>query len=346
MSLSLKVFHQSLPLAQVFRISRGAKTSAEVIVVVISDGTYTGWGESVPYHHYGESINSVRQQILQLSKQNLVIADHNRLDTLLPPGSARNAVDCAMWDLTAKIRGTKVNELLALPAVEACITAQTISLGSLQSMQNEAKKLHHAPLIKVKLDGQSVVSKMQAIHSECPNSRFIIDANEAWTISLLAEVLPALEHCNLALIEQPLPADQDEGLLDFRSSIPLFADESCHSTQGLTRLVGKYQGVNIKLDKTGGLSAALTLLHKAKALEFDIMIGCMVGSSLAMAPAFLLSALADYVDLDGPLLVAKDRTNKFSFNNGVMSKLPRSLWGMGNVHDLDPELISLSQQQA
>lgn len=343
MSLSIKVFHQSLPLAQIFRISRGAKTTAEVIVVVISDGTFVGWGEAVPYNRYGESIDSVSQQLWKVSEQITCIEDHAKLYELLPAGSARNALDCAMWDLTAKIRSLSVNNLLDLPTINACVTAQTISVDTIESMRKEAKKLGNAPLIKVKLDAESVVSKMQAIHQACPQSRFILDANEAWHINLLSQVLEPLKQCNVALIEQPLPADQDDDLLGFQSPIPICADESCHSVDGLDSLVGKYTAINIKLDKTGGLTEAVKLLKKAKTLDFEIMIGCMVGSSLAMAPAYTLCGLADYVDLDGPLLVAKDRSSKFSFDQGIMSGVPKSLWGTGDSGSLDPELSDLSQ---
>ncbi|WP_299074037.1 N-acetyl-D-Glu racemase DgcA [uncultured Paraglaciecola sp.] len=340
MSLNIQVFHQSLPLAQVFRISRGAKTSAEVVVVVISDGTFIGWGEAVPYGRYGESIDSVVQQIKALRLSS--VEDHARLNSMLAPGSARNAVDCALWDLTAKIRATPVGTLLNLPAINSCITAQTISVDSAEKMHEEAKKLSNAPLIKVKLDADSVVTKMQAIHQVCPQSRFILDANEAWDIKLLAQIVEPLKACNVALIEQPLPADFDDDLLGFQSPIAICADESCHGADGLPNLVGKYNAINIKLDKTGGLTEAANLLTKAKSLDFEIMVGCMVGSSLAMAPAYTLCGLADYVDLDGPLLVAKDRASHFSFDNGVMSDIPSALWGSGEAAFVDPELASLS----
>lgn len=341
MSLSIKTFHQSLPLSQIFRISRGAKTTAEVIVVVINDGTFVGWGEAVPYNRYGESIESVSQQLSKVSEQITSIDDHARLNELLPAGSARNALDCAMWDLTAKIRSTTVNSLLDLPAINSCVTAQTISIDTIETMANEAKKLANAPLIKVKLDAESVVPKMQAIHKACPQSRIIIDANEAWHVSLLDRVIEPLKNCNVALIEQPLPAGEDDDLLGFQSAIPICADESCHSVEGLNSLVGKYDAINIKLDKTGGLTEAVKLLRKAQALDFEIMIGCMVGSSLAMAPAYTLCGLADYVDLDGPLLVARDRSSKFSFEDGIMSGIPKTLWGMGDSSSLDAELMDL-----
>ena len=343
MSLDIKIFHQSLPLAKVFRISRGAKTSAEVIVVVVSDGHYLGWGEAVPYNRYGETIESVSQQLADVVKHISSIDDHQRLPQWLGAGSARNALDCALWDLAAKKQQKSVNNLIDLPLVDSCITAQTISVGSISAMCEEAKQLQQAPLIKVKLDADSVLPKMQAIHAICPNSQFIIDANEAWDITLLKHIAEPLKACNVALIEQPLPADKDDELLGFDSPITLCADESCHGLEGLDELVGKYQAINIKLDKTGGLSEAVHLLQKAKSLDFEIMVGCMVGSSLAMAPAYTLCAFADFVDLDGPLLVAKDRNSKFRFDNGTMSTIPASLWGMAASDLIDPELLQLSQ---
>jgi len=340
MSLSFKVVHQSLPLSQVFRISRGAKTTAEVIVVLVTDGTYTGWGEAVPYQRYGESIESVILQIRKVTEHITENAYQNQLEQWLPSGSARNALDCAMWDLRAKQQSCSVNEILKLPLAPTCITAQTISLGSVHAMQQAALKLTSAPLIKIKLDGQEVLEKMQKIHSACPNSHFIIDANEAWQKSLLEKVLAPLSKMNVVLIEQPLPAEQDDELLNFASPIPICADESCHASQDLDQLVGKYSAINIKLDKTGGLTEAVKLLHRAKTLDFQIMVGCMVGSSLAMAPAYALCGMADFVDLDGPLLVAKDRVSRFTFDNGVMSSIPTELWGMGNVND--PDITALS----
>jgi L-alanine-DL-glutamate epimerase-like enolase superfamily enzyme len=341
-SLSIEVFHQTLALAQVFRIARGARTTTEVIVVVVSEGSLSGWAEAVPYSRYGESIDSVRQLLLGMKGKIAGIGQHGLLSKLLPPGSARNALDCALWDLRAKIQGTTVNTLLDLPLINSCITAQTISIDTIETMQHEAKKLSQAPLIKVKLDADSVIPKMQLIHQTCPQSRFIVDANESWDITLLEQVAEPLKHCNVSLIEQPLPAEHDDELLNFNSPIAICADESCHSSQGLETLLGKYQAINIKLDKTGGLSEALALLKKARAMDFQIMIGCMVGSSLAMAPAYTLCGLADYVDLDGPLLVAEDRVSKFTFNQGLMSGLPPALWGMG--HSVcEPEQLTRSQ---
>lgn len=333
MLLNIKIIHQSLPLAQVFRISRGAKTSAEVIVVLISDGNKVGWGEAVPYSHYGETIESVSKQLMILAAQQINIDDHSALSKKLPVGSARNALDCAMWDLKAQLQSKTVNELINHPRISSCVTAQTISVDTISAMQASARKLNNPPLVKVKLDAESVVEKMGAIHEVCPNSRFIIDANEGWSIDVLDNIVEPLQNCNVVLIEQPLPASRDDELKDFESPIPICADESVHVSNDLRSLRHKYDAINIKLDKTGGLSEAINLLRHARELDFQIMIGCMVGSSLAMAPAYTLCGFADFVDLDGPLLVAQDRPNGFTFQNGIMSSMPPKLWGMGNTNE-------------
>lgn len=341
MKITIKAFHQSLPLAQVFRISRGAKTSAEVIVVIVSDGHFYGWGEAVPYSRYDESIESVSLQLWKIAGQNLQIEDHQRLNELLPAGSARNALDCAFWDLLAKRSEKPVNQIIQIPAVASCVSAQTISIDSIENMRKAAQALTDAPLIKVKLDADEILLKMQAVHQQCPKSRFIIDANEAWHIGILSRVIEPLSKMNVVLIEQPLAADCDDELTDFNSPIPLCADESCHSTEGLAALKNKYTAINVKLDKTGGLSEALRLIKHARSENFEIMIGCMVGSSLAMAPAFALAGLADYIDLDGPLLVAKDRKSNFTFENGTMSPPQEGLWGQAISSENDSDFKAL-----
>lgn len=330
-SLSLRCFHQSLPLAQIFRISRGAKTTAEVIVVVLSDGQHTGWGEAVPYARYGESIDSVSNQLWALSDKLNAVEQHGSLQDLLPAGSARNALDCAFWDLKSKQLGKSVNALLGIPAIEHCNTAQTLSVDRLEVMRASAQKLKQAPIVKVKLDGDAVLEKMQAIHQVCPASRFIVDANEGWSFELLQQVAEPLSQLNVTLIEQPLPANQDDALRGFHSAVPLCADESCHTSHTLEELLGKYQYINIKLDKTGGLSEAIQLLKQAQQANMGIMVGCMVASSLAMAPAFSLCSQAEFVDLDGPLLVAKDREQGFAFQQGEMSTCSDLLWGTGRA---------------
>jgi L-alanine-DL-glutamate epimerase-like enolase superfamily enzyme len=327
MNLVIRAMHQSFPLAQVFRISRGAKTSAEVVVVLVSDGEFIGWGESVPYARYGETIESVIAQINALAQGGFTVDDHAQLSHTMPAGSARNALDCALWDLRCKQKQKSIYELVGMPQSKGCFTAQTLSIDTPEKMQIEAKKLATAPVIKIKLDAEAVLDKMQAVAEVCPNSKFIVDANEGWDCQLLERILPELEALNVALIEQPLPADNDAGLINIDSPIPLCADESCHTLATLDKLRDRYQAINIKLDKTGGLSEALNLLKGAQERDMTIMVGCMVGSSLAMAPAYVLSHFAQFVDLDGPLLVAKDRDNGFDFNNGTMTLPSTPLWG-------------------
>lgn len=328
MSLDIKVFHQSVPLAKLFRISRGAKSTAEIIVVVLSDGEHFGWGEAVPYARYKESIDSVGQQLWHLqNKYSGTSITPEELVSQLKPGSAKNALDSAMWDLRSKQQGKSVAELLQMPNPKPCVTAQTLSVDSASEMQREARALGNAPLVKIKLDAESVIPKMQAIYEVCPNSQFIIDANEGWTLDVLARVVEPLKEMNVVLIEQPLPSTDDQLLNDFASPIPLCADESSHTSDNLDQLQGCYEYINIKLDKTGGLTEALTLLAEAQKRQMGIMVGCMVGTSLAMAPAFALCHHAEYVDLDGPLLVANDRPNGFLFDQGKMCGHDQLLWG-------------------
>lgn len=327
MSLSIEITQARFPLAQVFRISRGAKTAADVITVTVTDGEHIGYGESVPYARYDESLQSVSEQLQAAKKHIRSLDDHASLAHYLPAGSARNALDCALWDLKAKVSGRSVSALLSLDVTKACFTAQTISVDSIENMQASARKLAGAPLIKVKLDPDAVVEKIRAIHEVTPQSKLIVDANEGWSIDDLKAVAAPLKACNVVLIEQPIPAQDDEVLESYHCPIPLCADESCHTSDDLTVLKRRYQSVNIKLDKTGGLTEAVTLYREAKALGFSVMVGCMVGSSLAMAPAFLLCAHADFVDLDGPLLIAQDRPQGFHFENGRMWQPSPFLWG-------------------
>ncbi|MBU2977613.1 N-acetyl-D-Glu racemase DgcA [Alteromonas sp. C1M14] len=327
MSLTITIEQERFPLAQVFRISRGAKTAAEVIKVTVVDGEHVGQGESVPYARYNESLQSVASQLADVAKHIVTLDDHHKLAQYLPAGSARNALDCALWDLRAKVSGQTVSSLLSLPETTHCFTAQTISVDTLENMQASARKLAGAPLIKVKLDPDAVVEKIRAIHEATPQSQLIVDANEGWSIDDLKAVAEPLKACNVVLIEQPIPAQDDEVLESYQCPIPLCADESCHTSDNLSVLKRRYQSVNIKLDKTGGLTEAVKLYREAKALNFSVMVGCMVGTSLAMAPAFLLCAQAEFVDLDGPLLIAQDRTQGFGFDNGKMWQPTPFLWG-------------------
>ena len=323
MSLNYKIHTQAWPLAKEFRISRGAKTQADVVVLMLTDGKHTAWAESVPYARYGETLASVVAQIEHIMPSVHSELTGGELLTIMPAGAARNVIDCALWDLKAKQAQTNVHTLLSLALKTELNTAQTLSLDAPDKMAKAAGELKTNPLIKIKLDADDILEKMQQIHHSAPNSQFIIDANEAWNIDILTDILPKLVPLNVALIEQPLPCEQDELLTGFKPAIPLCADESCHVAADLEHLQNKFQAVNIKLDKTGGLTEAVNLMQRG----FIIMTGCMVGTSLAMAPAYLIGAYSSFVDLDGPLLLANDRADGFSFNRGCMSSASATLWG-------------------
>lgn len=321
---------QSWALEKEFRISRGARIKADVVLVCIVEDDIQGRSEVVPTARNGETIESVITQIESLKTDIENGLDIERLNKILPAGAARNALDCALWDLRAKKYHSSVAKLNLIKPFSGCETAQTLSIDTPQAMAKAAALLKHYPLIKVKFDTEQVVEKMRAIFDAAPDSRFIIDANEAWNIEQLNRFTPVLSECNVALIEQPLAAASDSDLKQYTGCIPLCADESIHTTDDLDRVKNLYSYINIKLDKTGGLSEALKLMHAAKEKKLGIMIGCMVGTSLAMAPAALLASYADFVDLDGPALLAKDREFGFKYNQGRMSELNPKLWGGSN----------------
>lgn len=331
MAISISLHQQSWPLAQPFRISRGVKSHAQTIIVTISDGEFQGIGEAVPYARYGETCASVAAQIEALGCEFSSDAALQHAISELKAGAARNALDCAFWDFNAKSQSQSVSKMLKIP-LRPLTTAQTISLDSTQNMAIAAKALANAPLIKVKLDADSVLDKMKAIHVAAPHSKFIVDANEAWNFDLLKAVLPTLKQYNVALIEQPLPAGNDQALTQLTPCVPICADESCHTRHQLAELKNRYQAINIKLDKTGGLTEALALLNEAKQHGFIIMTGCMVASSLAMAPAFLIAQHADFVDLDGPLLLSSDIACGFEFHGTQMSQPTPFIWGEAKAH--------------
>lgn len=318
---------ETWPLAKPFTISRGTKTEAEVLVVEIAESGHVGRGECVPYPRYGETMEDVKSELLV---QKTAIEDGLERDVLwyvTTPGAARNAIDAALWDLQAKLEGEPVWELAAVPMPENVLTAQTISIGDASEMAAAAGELAGAPLIKVKLNADDVIGRMTAIRAAAPDSRLIADANEAWDMALLQDVCPRLAEFGVEMIEQPLAAGADDVLADYDSPVLLCADESCHTSEDLPVLQGRYGMVNIKLDKTGGLTEALNLARNAETASMKIMIGCMVGTSLAMAPAMVLSGFAEYVDLDGPLLLAKDRDNGLIFENGYVRPPTPALWG-------------------
>ncbi|MCG7627139.1 dipeptide epimerase [Epibacterium sp. MM17-32] len=310
-------------LAQVFTISRGSRTEAKVLTVRVEDGDHVGWGECVPYARYDETLESVTAQIEALPD----VFTRAELQRLLPAGAARNAVDCALWDLEAKKAGKPVWELAGLDQPGPEITAYTLSLASPEEMQKQAAENAHRPLLKIKLGTPEDMPRLEAVRAGAPEARIIIDANEGWSAEVYAELAPHLVRLGVELVEQPLPAGEDEALIGMERPVPVCADESAHDCASLPKLKGKYDVVNIKLDKTGGLTEALKLRDAALAEGYQVMVGCMVGSSLAMAPATLVAQGALVTDLDGPLLLAEDRPEPLTFDaEGVHPPRP-ALWG-------------------
>ena len=321
--MSIEVTRDVFKLAQVFTISRGSRTEAKVLTAHVTRDGITGRGECVPYARYDETLESVEAQIRGLP------ADVTRaaLQGLLPAGAARNAVDCALWDLEAKQAGKRVWELAGLPEPGPEITAYTLSLDTPEAMLAQAAKNAHRPLLKIKLGTPDDMPRLEAVRKGAPKARIIIDANEGWSAEVYADLAPHLVRLGVELVEQPLPAGEDDALIGMDRPVPVCADESCHDRASLPGLKGKYDVVNIKLDKTGGLTEALLLRDAARAAGYDVMVGCMVGSSLAMAPATLVAQGARVVDLDGPLLLAEDRDQPLVFDDsGVHPPVP-ALWG-------------------
>ncbi|WP_282076951.1 N-acetyl-D-Glu racemase DgcA [Epibacterium ulvae] len=310
-------------LAQVFTIARGSRTEAKVLTVKIEQDGFTGWGECVPYARYNETLESVTAEIEALPET----FTREELQSLLPAGAARNAVDCAMWDLEAKIAGKPVWELAGLPEPSPEITAYTLSLASPEEMQKQAAENAHRPLLKIKLGTPDDMPRLEAVRAGAPDARIIIDANEGWSAEDYAALAPNLVRLGVELVEQPLPSGEDAALVGMERPVPVCADESCHDRTSLPKLKGKYDVVNIKLDKTGGLTEALKLREAALAEGYQVMVGCMVGSSLAMAPATLIAQGMLVTDLDGPLLLAEDRDVPLTFDTNGVHPPKAELWG-------------------
>ena len=327
MSRTLSVHAESWPLAQTFTISRGSKDAADVVRVELVEGSVRGQGECVPYARYGESVEGVVAVIEGLRDPLCAGMGRAELASALPAGAARNAVDCALWDLEAKRSGRPVWELAGLPRPEPVTTAYTLSLGSVEQTAAEAEKNAHRTLLKLKLGGGDVPETLAAVRRAAPGVRLIIDANEAWTVAQLLEWAPALARAQVELIEQPLPAGKDAELEGLRCGVPLGADESCHTSETIDQLARSYDVVNITLDKTGGLTEAIAMHRAARAAKLEIMVGCMVATSLAMAPATLLTAGARFVDLDGPLLLARDRPGGLEFVDDRLQPPVADFWG-------------------
>jgi len=321
--MQITVTPETFKLAQVFTISRGSRTEAKVLTVRVSDGFISGWGECVPYARYDETLESVTAEIEGLKGP----VTREALYDLLPAGAARNAVDCALWDLEAKKAGVRAWDLAGLPEPGPEITAYTLSLDVPEKMREQAVKNAFRPLLKIKLGTPDDMARLEAVRAGAPKSTIIVDANEGWSAEIYADLAPHLVRLGVALVEQPLPAGEDDALIGMERPVPVCADESAHDRASLPALKGKYDVVNIKLDKTGGLTEALALKQAALAEGYRVMVGCMVGSSLAMAPATLVAQGVMVTDLDGPLLLAEDREHPLKFDAAGVHPPSAELWG-------------------
>lgn len=315
------------PIEGRFTISRGAKTEAVVVVAEVRHGEVTGRGECVPYHRYGETPEATLSAIVGMKDAFVRGLDRQALQSAMPPSAARNALDCALLDLEAKRSGERIWDLLGCPAPLPRVTTYTISLGSPETMAAAAGKAAHRPLLKIKLGGQGDEARIAAVRRAAPDCELIVDANEAWTEANLEANLSACAHAGVTLVEQPLPAGHDAALARIKRPIAVCADESVHDRASLNGLRDRYDAVNIKLDKTGGLTEALAMADAAIAQGFDIMVGCMVATSLAMAPAMLIAQQARFVDLDGPLLLARDRDCGLRYDDTLVYPPDAALWG-------------------
>lgn len=322
-TLTLDVRHESWPLREAFTISRGSKTTAEVIAVTVSNGTHQGHGEAVPYARYGETVDASLAALRALR----TVPSRAELQTMLPAGAARNALDCALFDFECKTQGVTAAEHAGLAPLAPVLTCYTLSLATSDTMAAKAREVAHLPLLKLKLGGAGDDTRMKAVRAARPDARLVADANEAWTADLAPALFAAAHEARIELIEQPFPEQDDEILRGMARPVPVCADESLHTRASLPRLQGLYDAINIKLDKAGGITEALALNAEARRLGFRIMVGSMVATSLAAAPALLIAQGADWADLDGPLLLARDRDHGIQITNGLMQAAERELWG-------------------
>jgi L-alanine-DL-glutamate epimerase-like enolase superfamily enzyme len=323
-ALHIEARSEIWPLKDTFAISRGSKTAAHVVVVTVHDGSHRGRGEAVPYARYGETVEGVLEAINTAARS---IAAHADLARLLQPGAALNALDCAFWDLEAKRTGTSAATLAGLPAPISKLTAYTLSLDTPEAMARKATDVGHLRLLKLKLGGAGDAERMRAVRNVRSDARLLVDANEAWTLDMLPEFMAVAADCGVEVIEQPLPVSADDALRSFVHTVPICADESVHTVRDLDRLETLYDAVNVKLDKAGGLTGAIALSREARRRGLKVMIGSMVATSLAVAPAMLLASDADWIDLDGPLLLARDRVPALHIENGYISPPEPQLWG-------------------
>jgi L-alanine-DL-glutamate epimerase-like enolase superfamily enzyme len=324
--LKIEARQEIFPLNQPFRISRGSRTEACVVTVSLSDGQYIGRGEAAPIARYKQNTESVLAQIKGIGDVSAL--DRNKLAQLLPAGAARNAIDCALWDLEAKRRGKRAWELANVPTTDRVETSFTISLDTPDRMADATAAVIQLPILKLKLCGDDRdLARVESVRTAAPHTRLLIDANESWSPRHYRNTVPMLNELGVELIEQPFPAGADDVLEKLQHPIPVCADESCHTTADLPRLKNRYEAINIKLDKTGGLTEALKLYQRARENNFRILIGCMVCTSLSIAPARVLASNAEFVDLDGPLLLARDRDHGLRYQNGKIGMPATELWG-------------------
>lgn len=325
--MKLTVHRETWPLAKAFSISRGQKQNADVVICRLIENGIVGRGECVPYSRYGESVELTIQTINSIQPHIKTGLSFNKIQALLPAGAARNAVDCALWDLRAKQSKKFAYELAGIDVPKPVETAYTISLDTPKKMSEEALSNSHRPLLKLKLDGKDDLDRVAAVRKHAPMSTLIVDANEGWAEEDVLPLSINMARLDVALVEQPLPAGKDEILKNIVHPLPFCADESCHTSQNLGQLSERYDCLNIKLDKTGGLTEALVLMKHARKYGFDIMIGCMVSTSLSIAPATLLTSTAKYVDLDGPLLLKNDRPDGLNYKNSMLNPKFEGIWG-------------------
>jgi len=324
---TLNIRHRTLPLRSPFRISRGVKVAAEVVTVEIEQAGCVGRGECVPYGRYGESVSSVMDEIEALHEVLCAGMGRDELQARLAAGAARNAVDAALWDLESRLGHVPVWSRLARSPHSPLETALTLGIETPEEMGRAASRIANPRLIKIKVDADEPVARIEAVRRAAPSARLIVDPNESWTLDILREAQPALERAAVSLLEQPLPADSDHALGEFSSRIPICADEACHTASSLPSLRDRYQAINIKLDKTGGLTEAWRLLRDARARGFTVMVGCMVCSSLSIAPALEIAREADFVDLDGPLWLANDYPGGVTLQDGLLMPPSPGFWG-------------------
>jgi L-alanine-DL-glutamate epimerase-like enolase superfamily enzyme len=324
-SVSAAIEH--LPLARPFRISRGVKTVADVVTVKIGQGDVVGAGEAVPYSRYGETVESVLAQIGPVEAALIDGATRDEVQSLLPAGAARNAVDCALWDLEARLAGKPLADTILGGPLRPTVTAMTISLDTPDKMGEAARALSSVELVKVKVNDEAPELALRAVRDALPTMKLIVDPNESWNMALLERLQPLLRDLAIDFVEQPLPAEDDHVLEGFEPLVPICADESCHTADDLEVLARRYGMVNIKLDKTGGLTEALKLYEAARARDFGVMIGCMICSSLSIAPALLVAARTDYADLDGPLWLSADRPGGVALSGGRLTPPAPGFWG-------------------